>query len=127
VKGTLLYIEDNESNQRLMERAISLRPGVTLITAFDGATGLELARESEPDVIFLDLHLPDVSGREVLRLLRTDRLTCNIPVVIVSADASPGQIKRIRTEGAYAYLTKPIEFEQMFGLLDEIMVVPAID
>jgi response regulator of citrate/malate metabolism len=48
-------------------------------------------------------------------------------VVIVSADASPGQIKRIRTEGAYAYLTKPIEFEQMFGLLDEIMVVPAID
>jgi PAS domain S-box-containing protein len=127
VKGTLLYIEDNESNQRLMERAISLRPGVTLITASDGATGLELARESEPDVIFLDLHLPDVSGREVLRLLRTDRLTCNIPVVIVSADASPGQIKRIRTEGAYAYLTKPIEFEQMFGLLDEIMVVPAID
>jgi PAS domain S-box-containing protein len=125
VRGTLLYIEDNESNQRLMERAVALRPGVILITASDGATGLELARERDPDVIFLDLHLPDVSGREVLRLLRTDRLDRNVPVVIVSADASPGQIKSMRAEGAYAYLTKPIDFEEMFDLLDEILVAPA--
>jgi PAS domain S-box-containing protein len=125
VKGTLLYIEDNESNQRLMERALGLRSGITLVAAFDGATGLELAREVEPDVIFLDLHLPDGSGREILRLLRTGRLTCTIPVVVVSADASPSQIKRIRIDGAYAYLTKPIEFEDMFALLDEILVTPA--
>jgi PAS domain S-box-containing protein len=127
LQGTLLYIEDNDSNQRLMERAMSLRTGVTLITASHGKTGFDMARECNPDVIFLDLHLPDVTGREVLRLLRTDLTTCNIPVVIVSADASPGQIKRIRTEGAYAYITKPIDFEQMFELLDEILVTPAVD
>jgi PAS domain S-box-containing protein len=127
LQGTLLYIEDNDSNQRLMERAMSLRTGVTLITASDGKTGFDMARECAPDVIFLDLHLPDITGREVLRMLRTDLTTCNIPVVVVSADASPGQIKRIRTEGAYAYVTKPIDFEQMFELLDEILVAPAID
>jgi PAS domain S-box-containing protein len=127
LKGTLLYIEDNHSNQRLIERALTLRPGVTLMAALDGTTGIELARKHQPDVIFLDLHLPDFSGREVLNLLRTDLLTRNIPVVVVSADASPGQIKRLRTEGAYAYLTKPIEFEQMFSLLDEILVLPATD
>jgi PAS domain S-box-containing protein len=127
LQGTLLYIEDNDSNQRLMQRAMELRKGVTLLVASSGKTGFDIARQEVPDVIFLDLHLPDITGREVLRLIRTDHKTSNIPVVIVSADASPGQIKRIRTEGAYAYLTKPIEFEQMFELLDEILVTPAVD
>jgi PAS domain S-box-containing protein len=125
--GTLLYIEDNESNQRLMERVMALRTGITLITSSHGKTGFDIARESKPDVIFLDLHLPDITGREVLRMLRTDLRTRDIPVVIVSADASPGQIKRIRTEGAYAYVTKPIDFERMFELLEEILVVSAVD
>jgi PAS domain S-box-containing protein len=127
LQGTLLYIEDNESNQRLLDRALTLRPGVTLLAALDGTTGIELARQHSPDVIFLDLHLPDISGREVLKLLRTDHQTRDIPVVIVSADASPGQIKRLRIDGAYAYVTKPIEFDQMFNLLDEVLVPSATD
>jgi PAS domain S-box-containing protein len=127
LQGTLLYIEDNDSNQRLMERVMGLRTGITLITAPYGKTGFDMARECKPDVIFLDLHLPDITGRDVLRMLRTDLITRDIPVVIVSADASPGQIKRIRTEGAYAYITKPIDFEQLFELLNEILVAPAVD
>lgn len=117
--GTLLYIEDNLSNLRLVERIIARLPGVKLIAAIRGRLGLDLAREHRPDLILLDLHLPDVPGDEVLRRLRQDPQTRHIPVVIVSADASPGQVKRLLDTGARAYLTKPIDIAQLLALLQE--------
>ena len=85
-------IEDNVSNLRLVEQIIARQPGVELITAMDGGLGIDLARERHPDLILLDLHLPDMPGAEVLRRLRTHDDTRTIPVVVLSADATERQI-----------------------------------
>jgi len=121
VAGTVLYIEDNPSNLRLVERIVTRRPGVRLLSAVQGRRGLELARAHRPDVIVLDLHLPDISGQEVLAQLRADAATREIPVVVLSADATPGQATRLLREGAQHYLTKPLSVTQFLDVLDELL------
>jgi CheY-like chemotaxis protein len=121
VRGTLLYIEDNLSNLRLFERIVARRPGVTLLSAMQGCRGLELARDHRPHLIILDLHLPDISGDEVLRKLLTEPSTKAIPVVILSADATPGQASRLIEQGARAYLTKPLDVQQVLALIDDTL------
>jgi len=121
VKGTVLYIEDNPSNLRLIERIMARRPGVTLLSAIQGGIGLELARSRRPDLIFLDLHLPDTSGAEVLHRLRAHPDTADIPVVILSADATRRQIERQLEAGARAYLTKPLDVTDLLALVDETL------
>ena len=121
VRGTVLYIEDNLSNLRLFERIVARRPGVTLLSAMQGSRGLELARAHRPHLIILDLHLPDVSGDEVLRKLLADPNTKAIPVVILSADATPGQTSRLLEQGARAYLTKPLDVRQLLALIDNTL------
>ena len=118
--GTLLYIEDNPANLRLVERIVSYRPGLTLLSAVQGRHGLELARDHQPRAIVLDLHLPDLDGTEVLARLRGDPSTRDIPVVIVSADATPGQVTRLLAQGADAYLTKPLDVSEFLALLDRL-------
>jgi PAS domain S-box-containing protein len=108
-RATVLYIEDNLANLRLVERIVARRPELTLISAMLGSQGLELARSLQPQAIILDLHLPDMFGGEVLAHLREDSRTSEIPVVILSADATPGQISRLLAQGAHAYLTKPLD------------------
>ena len=115
----VLYIEDNLSNLRLVERVLGRRPGVTLLSAMQGRVGLDLARDHRPDLILLDRHLPDVPGDEVLRLLRGHPRTHDIPVVILSADASPGQAQRLLDAGARAYLTKPLDVRRLLAVVDE--------
>jgi CheY-like chemotaxis protein len=83
-----------------------------------GQIGLDLARERTPDLILVDLHLPDIPGDEVLRRLQADARTRGIPVVVISADATPGQAERLRAAGAYAYLTKPFDVERFLEVLD---------
>jgi PAS domain S-box-containing protein len=116
--AVVLYIEDNASNVRLISRLLGSRPAVTLVHAPDGHSGLRLARERHPQVIFLDLHLPDVSGEEVLRQLWIDPATRAIPVIVLSADATPGQIRRLKASGAAAYLTKPLDLSAVLATLD---------
>ena len=108
---TVLYIEDNLSNLELVEQIFSLQPGLKLLSAMQGSLGLQLARDNHPDLVLLDLHLPDMSGREVLRALRSDPATAAIPVVVVSADASPKRVRTLKADGAAAYLTKPLDVE----------------
>jgi signal transduction histidine kinase/CheY-like chemotaxis protein len=115
---TLLLIEDNLSNLRLVERILKARPGVGLLSAMQGGLGLELARQHRPDLILLDLHLPDIPGDEVLHRLRADPATREIPIVVVSADATEGRIRRLREAGATAYLTKPLEVAELLELVD---------
>jgi CheY-like chemotaxis protein len=119
--GTILCIEDNAANLRLVERILGLRPGLTLLSAMDGRHGLELARAHRPRLILLDLHLPDLAGDEVLAQLLADSRTREIPVVILSADAGPRRASRLLSQGARRYLTKPLNVEELLALLDEIL------
>lgn len=118
--ATLLYIEDNASNIKLIERVLVDRP-FTLLTAMQGELGLDLAREHHPDLILLDLHLPGITGEEVLARLSEDPRTATIPAVVLSADATPQGIERILAAGAAAYLTKPLDINEFLRLIDEIL------
>jgi signal transduction histidine kinase/response regulator RpfG family c-di-GMP phosphodiesterase len=120
-EGTILYIEDNLSNIRLIEQILARYPGVHLLEAMQGQLGLDLANTHAPDWILLDLHLPDMPGEEVLRNLRRDPRTEGIPVTVLSADATPSQIGRLKTAGAREYLTKPLDVRQMIALLEETL------
>lgn len=118
ISRTVLYVEDNLSNVKLVERVISRRPEVTLMVAMLGGLALELAREHRPSLVLLDLHLPDMSGEEVLRRLLADPRTATTPVVVLSADATAGQVQRLRAEGAADYLTKPFDIPRLLELID---------
>jgi CheY-like chemotaxis protein len=117
---TVLYIEDNVSNLQLVERVLSRRPNVTLISAMRPQLGLELAAEHRPDLVLLDLHLPDMPGEEVLRRLRGSPKTADVPVVILSADARSSRIEHLLDQGARAFLTKPLDVKELLTLLDAV-------
>ncbi|HWJ98359.1 MAG TPA: ATP-binding protein, partial [Acidimicrobiales bacterium] len=120
-RAKVLSIEDNLLNVRLVTRIVEQRPGVELLTAMQGRLGFEIAREHQPKLVLLDLHLSDMGGEEVLRMLRADPRTAHIPVTVVSADATPGQIRRLLAEGATSYMTKPLDVRAMLDLLDEAL------
>lgn len=122
-RRTILHIEDNLSNVKLVERVLAQRPEVEVVAAMQGRLGVELAREHRPLLVLLDLHLPDMSGEAVLERLRDDPITASTPVVIVSADATPGQVQRLLAAGAAAYLTKPIDVRELLRLLDDALAV----
>jgi CheY-like chemotaxis protein len=121
VTRTILYIEDNTANLKLIERALDHRPRFSLLSAMQGRMGLDLARQHQPDLVLLDLHLPDIAGEELLRLLRADPRTRDIPVIVVSADATPGQIRNLLALGARAYLTKPLDMRHFFEVVDDAL------
>ena len=118
---TILHIEDNHSNLRLVERILARRPEITLISAVQGTLGAELAREHRPDLILLDLHLPDAPGREILGRLRAFPETRGIPVVVISADASKSQAASVLAAGATAYLTKPLDVTAFMDTIEGIL------
>ena len=116
----MLYIEDNLSNLRLVERVLSRRPGVRLISAMRPQLGLDLAADHHPDLVLLDLHLPDMPGQEVPRRLRAEPRTAEVPVVILSADARPTLVDQLLAQGARAFLTKPLDVKELLELLDVV-------
>ena len=113
----ILYIEDNLSNLTLVERILERYPGVELTSAMQGTLGLELARKHRTDLIVLDLHLPDMPGMEVLKRLKADQPTREIPVVVLTADASKGQSERVTQLGATDYLTKPLDVPKFIEVI----------
>jgi CheY-like chemotaxis protein len=118
-KRTVLYIEDNPSNLTLIEQILAEEPDIELMTAMQGKVGLEFARQHSPDLILLDLHLPDLPGWEVLAELQKDEATRHIPTIVISADATARQIKRLLAAGARSYLTKPVNVAEFCRVLDE--------
>jgi signal transduction histidine kinase/ActR/RegA family two-component response regulator len=117
----VLYVEDDPSNVKLVQRVLSMRPGVSLSVATDGESGVEAARGHPPDLVLLDLHLPGMQGDDVLRALAADPRTAGIPVVIVSADAAEAAAGRLAGMGAAAYLTKPLDVPRFLAVLDETL------
>ena len=117
---TVLYIEDNLSSVELIQRLLGRTRETRLLSAMQGRLGLDLAREHRPDLILLDLNLPDIGGAEVMRLLQDDAKTRRIPVIVISADATSAQIRRLRDAGVRAYLTKPLDVKKFFGLVNDI-------
>ena len=117
----ILYVEDNLANLNLVESILEDRPEIQLLPALQGRLGLELAREHSPDLVLLDLHLPDMAGEDVLRELRSDARTSRIPVLVISADATPRQIARLQLAGAQGYLTKPIDVDEFLTAVDEAL------
>jgi signal transduction histidine kinase/ActR/RegA family two-component response regulator len=105
----ILYIEDNLSNLTLVEQILDRYRGVELLSAMQGRLGLDLAAKHLPDLIILDLHLPDISGTDVLKRLKNEHVTRDIPVVMLTADASKAQSEHARLLGASDYLTKPLD------------------
>ena len=115
---TLLYVEDNPANLKLVEQIIARRPDIRLLSAVNGNLGIELALKSRPDVILMDINLPGISGIEALKILREDPVTAHIPVLAISANAMPGDIKKGLEAGFLRYLTKPIKVDQFMDALD---------
>jgi signal transduction histidine kinase len=120
-KHRVLYVEDNPSNLRLIERVLLRRPSIELLVASDGAQGLELAQGNVPDLVLLDLNLPVLDGHEVLNRLQNDPRTLGIPVVVITADATSRQKDRLLRAGAIDYLTKPLNIKRFLEVLDRAL------
>ena len=111
-RHTLLYVEDNPANLRLVQEIVRFRPDLRLMAAHDGHLGIELARLHLPDMILMDLNLPCVGGMDALKTLRSDPRTAHIPVIALTANAMPRDIERGIAAGFFRYLTKPINIDE---------------
>ena len=121
---TVLYVEDMVENLRLVEQVLRQRPSITLIPAMLAGVALDLARQHHPDLILLDLQLPDMPGQDVIHQLRADLATRGIPIIILSADATQSQVDKLLAAGATDYLTKPIRVRDLLQTFDQIIGQP---
>jgi PAS domain S-box-containing protein len=120
---TLLYVEDNPANLKLIEKLIARRPDIRLLTATDGKSGVEIARAARPDAILMDINLPGISGVVAMKILADDPATAQIPVIALSANAMPHDIARGLAAGFFRYLTKPIKVNEFMDTLDVALSV----
>ena len=117
-RGRVLFVEDNTVNVLLMQAIVAMRPGIELRVAGDGASAQQQAQQAPPDLLLLDMHLPDCTGLELLRTLRQHPLLRAVPAVVVSADALAEDIEAARVAGFDAYWTKPLDVQRTLAELD---------
>jgi CheY-like chemotaxis protein/anti-sigma regulatory factor (Ser/Thr protein kinase) len=115
---TVLYVEDNPANMMLVEDLMARRPDFRLLSATDGSQGIEIARTARPDMILMDINLPGISGIEAMKVLREDAATAHIPVVALSGNAIPRDIRKGLEAGFFGYLTKPINVVEFMNTVD---------
>jgi signal transduction histidine kinase/ActR/RegA family two-component response regulator len=120
---TLLYVEDNPANLSLVEQLIARCSDMRLLSARNGILGIQIARSSLPEVILMDINLPGLSGLDALKILRSDPVTAHIPIVALSANAMPHDIKKGMEAGFFRYLTKPINVHEFMRPLNEALEV----
>ncbi len=119
---TILYVEDNPANLRLMERIIEMRAGAKLISTHTAAMGIDMARHHLPEIILMDISLPDnMDGFQALHTLQRLPETKKIPVIAISANAMPREIEKGKQAGFYDYLAKPVDISQLNKLLDQLL------
>jgi PAS domain S-box-containing protein len=122
---TLLYVEDNPANLKLVEQLIARQPDMRLLSAREGHLGIQLARANQPEVILMDINLPGISGIEALKVLREDPVTAHIPVIALSANAMPRDIEKGLQAGFFRYLTKPIKVTEFMDTLEVALAFAA--
>ena len=121
--ATLVYVEDNESNRCLVESLLQRARGdIALFSAANGPQGLDMIRSRRPDLVLLDLQLPGMSGEAILRELAAAPGTRDIPVIVLSADATPVSRERLLAAGACDYLCKPLELPAFLDALDRALL-----
>jgi CheY-like chemotaxis protein len=118
---TVLYIEDDEVNRFVVERLLDQRPGIRFLGADRGQRGLDLARQHRPDLILLDIHLPDIEGTDLLPVIRRDGVIGATPVIVISSEDEPVFPAHMLAAGAQAYLLKPLNFEEFLAALDLVL------
>jgi len=124
---TLLYVEDNQANMKLVEQIIARRPDLRLLTAANAVIGIELARKEQPTVILMDINLPGISGTAAMEILRDDPATAHIPIVAISANAIPRDIEMSLAKGFFRYLTKPIKIKEFTETLNAALKLRETD
>lgn len=118
----LLYVEDNPANLALVEQFLARRSDLKLLTAVDGHQGIQLARDCQPEIILMDMHLPGISGFDAMQMLREDSATALIPIIALSSNAFQGEVKRCLEAGFFRYLTKPFELKALMEAIDEALL-----
>jgi CheY-like chemotaxis protein len=118
-RTTVVYIEADHSNTLLMQFLLGLRSSYALHHAYDGASGLELCKRVAPDLVITEMHLPDMSAYEVLRVLRDDSATKKTPCIVLSGDAMPAHVERALASGFDGYWTKPIDIWQLMQNIED--------
>ena len=121
IKSRILYVEDNIVNQNLVKEILLMSLGTEVLLAKTGEEGLVFAKHELPDLILMDIHLPGISGVDVLKELKKDVATQNIPIIAVSADAMQEQIDERMKEGFSAYITKPFKIDELLGCINQFL------
>ena len=119
---TVLQIEDNSANAAIVEQLLERRGDLILLTAINGYQGIDIACTKQPDVILLDINLPDINGLAVLEFLRDNPMTAYIPVIALSSDAFPLHVKDGLTAGFFRYITKPYKIDALMAAIDAALV-----
>jgi PAS domain S-box-containing protein len=122
----ILYVEESLANLHLVQNILEKRlvGAVTILPVMQGRLALELARQHRPDLILLDIHLPDLTGHDLLVSLRAEARTVAIPVVMIGAEATAGEVRRALDAGAHAYLTQPLQIDRFVAVVAELLEVP---
>jgi CheY-like chemotaxis protein len=124
-RRTVLYVEDNPANLALVQQLIARRANWKLLTAIDGDLGILVARNSQPEVIVMDINLPGINGFEALKILQTDASTAHIPVIALSSNAFAQDVEKGRQSGFFRYLTKPYKIDEFMATLDDAFLCNA--
>jgi CheY-like chemotaxis protein len=117
----LLYMEDNEDNLYMLTLRFDVLGGYEIVSAPDGATGIELATEERPDLILMDLNLPVVDGWEATRRLKADPATRDIPIIALTAHAMAGDREKALAAGCDEFDTKPVEFDRLLAKIEQAL------
>jgi CheY-like chemotaxis protein len=116
----ILIVEDNAENRDALSRRLERR-GYSIIVAMDGRAGVTMTQQERPDMILMDLNLPDVDGWEATRMIKADPQTATIPIIALTAHAISGDQERALQAGCDAYHSKPVEFARLLGQIEELL------
>ncbi|MCL5935738.1 MAG: response regulator [Firmicutes bacterium] len=117
----ILIVEDNEKNRRLLNLVLASK-GHILFEAANGKEAVEKVREHNPDMVIMDIQLPEIDGLEATRILKQDKNTSGVKVLVLTAYAMKGDRERILEAGSDAYLSKPANIEDMLSMIDSLLI-----